>query len=87
MSRILKTQPKLWYKKTVEAARCCDHVIVTLYITTSLPVRINEFYQCAPRVSFIEANSENRSFNTVLESANNEKAPIRIRGYNDELRR
>ena len=71
----------------VEADRCCDHIIVTLYITTSLPVRINEFYQYALETSFVEASSENRSFNTVLESADNEKAPIRIRGYNDELRR
>jgi hypothetical protein len=43
VSQILKNQPKLWYKKIVEGDRCCDHIIVTLYITTSLPVRIYEF--------------------------------------------
>ena len=69
----------------MEADRCCDHISVTLHITTSLPVRINEFYQYALGTSFVEAGGENRSFNTVLESADNEKAPIRIRGYNDEL--
>lgn len=37
-------------------------------------------------LSFVKASRENRSFNTVLKSADNTKAPIRIRGYNDELR-
>ena len=48
-------------------------------------MRVNEFYQYALGTSFVEASSENRSFNTVLESADNEKAPIIIRGCNDEL--
>ena len=58
----------------VEADRCCDHIIVTLYITTRLLVLINEFCTCALGVSFIEARGKNRSFNTVIESADKKSA-------------
>ena len=74
VSRILKTQPKLWYKKIVEAVRCCDHSIVTLCITTRLLVRIDEFCKCALGVSFIEARGENRGFNTAVKSADKKSA-------------
>lgn len=58
----------------VEGDRCCDHSIVTLCITTRLLVRINELCQCALGVSFIEARGKNRSFNTVVESADKKSA-------------